>query len=130
MANPRGINGSDKRGRPLADLLRVELLANDQLKLRQLVSCTLQLALAGEQWAQQLVYDRIDGRVPQPVTGADGEGPVKLQISWKVSGNNELPEVEPEALPAPGNGVQLNGCKPAEQVIELTQETDADQPPV
>jgi|SRR6516225_693360 hypothetical protein len=119
MPNPLGINGTTGRGRPLADALRRELLANDKAKLKQLVKTTLHLALAGEAWAQQLIYERIDGRVPQPVGGSEELGPQRLQIEWKLSPANELAVPAPQAqLPAP-SGIHAVERKPSAQVLEL-----------
>ena|SRR5215471_8151311 len=124
MANPLGKNGHERRGRPLADALRTELFADDRRQLKDLVRCTLRLALAGEAWAQQLVYERIDGRVPQPIGGSDELGPTKLQIEWKLSPINGLAaQPEPDRLPAPA-GVQLIDCKPEPQPIENTGKSD------
>jgi len=123
MANPLGVNGASKRGRPLADAMRVELLADDKRKLKQLANVVINLALAGEAWAAQLVLDRIDGRVPQPISGADGDGPVKLQIEWKLSPLNDLAAQPVEQLPAPEPGVQPLDGKPTQQVLELTRKS-------
>jgi hypothetical protein len=39
---------------------------------------TIDAAKAGEAWAQNLIYDRIDGKVPQPVVGDDESPPINL----------------------------------------------------
>ena len=129
MANPLGINGHERRGRPIADELRRQLFANDRAKLKLLVLKLTQLALAGEAWAAQLVLDRIDGKVPQPIGGSDELGPTKLQIEWKFSDPNGLPaQPEPAALAAEP-GVQLLDCKPVAEVIDLTHEPEPAEPP-
>jgi len=117
MANPTGVNGSGKGGRPLADALRVELLRNDGRQLKALIASTVRAAIAGEAWAAQLVYDRIDGRVPQPVVG-DADHPVKLQIEWKLSPINDLPMAQPELPAIEATGVQPIDCTPELEVIE------------
>jgi len=129
MANPLGINGGSKQ-RVLADALRRELYAHDKEKLRALVSTVTRLALAGEQWAAQLIFDRIDGRVPQPLVGQDGEGPVKLQIEWKLNGASDLHVVEAEQPRIAEPGVQLIECTPEPQVTEPAEQIAPDQPPV
>ena len=117
--NPLGKNGHERRGRPLADALRVQLFANDGRQLKQLVNVTVQLALAGEAWAQQLIYERIDGRMPQPVGGSQELGPQRLQIEWKQSPANELAVPAPQAqLPAP-SGIHAVERKPSAQMLEL-----------
>jgi hypothetical protein len=128
MANPLGINHHVKRGRPLADALRVELYANDKRMLKQLAAVVARLAVEGEQWAAQLVFERVDGRVPQPVGGSDELGPQRLQIEWKISDTNALAAQPSDAALATDAGVQLIECKPSAQVIDLTRELELAEP--
>ena len=128
MANPTGKNGSDSKGRPLADLLRMELFKNDRAKLRMLVSGVIERAMNGEPWAAQLVFDRIDGKVPQPVGGSDELGPQKLQIEWKLSAVNELPAPQNIGALAAETSLQLGTRKPTAQLVDLSTERADRQP--
>jgi hypothetical protein len=69
--NPRGrVPGPLKLN--LTALLEAELRrpvrGTDIPQAEQLVHVVMQRALAGERWAAQLVWERVDGRVAQPHT--------------------------------------------------------------
>jgi hypothetical protein len=70
---PVGNQNGLKKHRLLTDALRRELTQNPEeaLKItRKLIDC----AKDGEAWAQVLVHDRCDGKLPTPVVG-DEDGP-------------------------------------------------------
>lgn len=87
-----------KGGKPdklMRDALSLELHreANDEdgsavKKLRLVARKLVDKAIEGDVAAIKEINDRMDGKVPQAVAGADGEGPVKhlLEVSWKSSG--------------------------------------------
>lgn len=77
MAAPLGNTNGTKKHRLLTDALKRELVQNpdDALAVtRKLIEC----AKNGEGWAQTLIHDRCDGKVPQPVVGDDDEPPIKM----------------------------------------------------
>ena len=57
-------------------------------KMRKLVDRLIDKAIDGEVQAIKEILDRVDGRVPQAMAGDDGEGPVKLVVSWKNAGED------------------------------------------
>lgn len=76
MGAPAGNQNARKRNRMLTDALRRELTQNPEDALavtRKLIEC----AKNGESWAQQLIHDRCDGKVPQPIVGDEDEAPVQ-----------------------------------------------------
>lgn len=75
---PEGNKNGAKKNRLLTDALRRELVQNPEDALaitRKLIEC----AKAGESWAQTLIHDRCDGKVPQPIVGDDDEPPIQIQ---------------------------------------------------
>lgn len=75
---PLGNTNGTKKHRLLSDALKRELVQNPEDALaitRKLIEC----AKAGEPWAQALIHDRCDGKVPQPVVGDSDEDPVKVE---------------------------------------------------
>src|SRR5262249_61747411 len=72
MPNPRG----QQRDKPFRDALRMEIAAagDDHKALRKVARALLTKAGAGDVHAIREIGDRMDGRVPQAVTGdADGD---------------------------------------------------------
>lgn len=67
---PRGNQNAAKRNRLLGDGLLRELTQNPDDALA-IVRRTIESAKAGESWAQQLVYDRVDGKLAVPLGGSD-----------------------------------------------------------
>jgi hypothetical protein len=75
---PEGNQNARKRNRMLTDALKRELTQNpdDVVKVaRKLIDS----AVAGDSWAQNLIWDRLDGKVPQPVVGDDEEAPITVR---------------------------------------------------
>jgi hypothetical protein len=54
--------------------------AGDATKLRRVVDSIIAKAIEGDVAAASLIMDRVDGKVPQAVAGADGEGPVSVLL--------------------------------------------------
>jgi hypothetical protein len=78
MSNPRG----QQRDKPFRDALRMEIAdaSGDSKKLRAIAKKLLAKATAGDVNAIREVADRLDGKVPQAVTGEDG-GPIHVTIT-------------------------------------------------
>ena len=80
---PPGNQNAAKRNRILTDALKRELTQNpeDVLKIaRKLID----RAIEGDAWAQSLIYERCDGKVPQAIVGDDGEPPVRIEKIERV----------------------------------------------
>lgn len=71
MGAPVG-NKNATKNRPWEEALRRALLAEDGQKLRALAEKLIERALSGEVSALREIGDRVDGKVPQAVTGVDG----------------------------------------------------------
>lgn len=70
-------NGADNA--PIKSAYRRYAVQNPQ-KLMDAVIATFESAIAGDTAAMREISDRLDGKVPQAITGADG-GP--LEITWR-----------------------------------------------
>lgn len=70
--------GNPKSKRFYAALDRA-ILQDDGKRLRAAAEKMLDLAAGGEQWAVLALADRLDGKVPQAITGEDG-GPMVIKI--------------------------------------------------
>lgn len=77
MSAPLGNTNGAKRNRLLGDALKRKLAQNPE-RLDKIVEKTLTAAEAGEEWAQRLVYERVDGKMPQAIVGDDDEPAVKF----------------------------------------------------
>jgi len=81
--NPRG---SPQRGRALVVALRAALRQerpSGEDGYRAVVARLVDLAIAGDLDAIRLIFDRIDGRVPQAVALTGGEGgPAEIVLTW------------------------------------------------
>lgn len=75
---PKGNQNAAKRNRLLTDALRRELVQTPEDALA-IVRKTIEAAKAGEQWAQNLAYERLDGKVPQAIVGDDDEAPIRIE---------------------------------------------------
>jgi len=74
--NPKG-----RPKKPLSEDLRLYLqqriAPHDVTRRQKLIEALYEAALKGEVPALKLIFERLDGAVPQPVVGADG-GPIRL----------------------------------------------------
>ena len=77
MANPRG----QQRDKPFRDALRMEIAAagDDHKALRKVARALLTKAAAGDVHAIREVGDRMDGRVPQAITGDADSDPITVR---------------------------------------------------
>jgi hypothetical protein len=64
-----GNPGGRASTKPFLDALKFQLAkaGEDNAALRRIAQKVIDEAEAGQQWAVQLLWDRIDGKVPQPV---------------------------------------------------------------
>jgi hypothetical protein len=74
--------GRPKGSRPVTQQLIAALNENqgDATKLRRVVNALIGRACEGDVQAIKEILDRVDGKVPQPLAGADGEGPVSVLL--------------------------------------------------
>jgi hypothetical protein len=72
---PVGNQNAAKKNRLLTDSLKRELTQNPE-EVLAVTRKLIEAAKAGEPWAQALIHDRCDGKVPQPVVGDDEHPPV------------------------------------------------------
>lgn len=98
MAGRRlGVPNKDK---PFRDALRMQIAAagGDRKILRDIADVLLASAKEGKMDAIKEVADRIDGKVPTPIAGADDEAPIKhaLEISWKSVGDESSSTTSPD----------------------------------
>lgn len=55
---------------------------DQRTRLKSLAIALVKAGLAGDTVATKEVGDRLDGKVPQGLVGADGESPAELVITW------------------------------------------------
>ncbi len=77
MGAPKGNKNS---ARPMREALMLEI--NARKAWRKIAKAHVDKCEAGDMTAIREVYDRVDGKVPQAVTGADG-GALIVQIAGK-----------------------------------------------
>lgn len=76
---PVGNTNGAKKNRLLTDALKRELTQNPE-EVRAIALKLIERAKEGDAWAQALIYERCDGKVPQALIGGDDdEPPVKLK---------------------------------------------------
>jgi hypothetical protein len=78
MGAPTGNQNGAKKNRLLTDALRRELVQNPDDAVA-IARKTIECAKAGEPWAQNLAYERLDGKVPQAIVGDDEEAPITIR---------------------------------------------------
>jgi hypothetical protein len=76
-------------------------------KLEAVADKLVDLAISGDMQAIHEIFERVDGRLPQPISAPDG-GPVKLVIGWLTGEQSQL---EP-----PNNGTVID-AEPAAPVV-------------
>lgn len=77
---PAPKDNQNHKGKVWSDALRRALLANDGKKLRLLAGKLIAKAMKGDVHALKEIGDRIEGKVPQGIVGADG-GPVEAKVT-------------------------------------------------
>jgi hypothetical protein len=71
---PEGNKNGAKKNRLLTDALRRELTQNPE-DVRAIARKLIESAKAGEAWAQSLIHERVDGKVPQALIGGEEDDP-------------------------------------------------------
>lgn len=73
-------NSGRKQEKPFKDALRMELIAagDDHKALRMIAAKLIEKATEGDMQAIKELADRTDGKVPQGITGEDGQGPAEI----------------------------------------------------
>jgi hypothetical protein len=74
---PVGNRNGAKKNRMLTDALKRELTQNPE-EVTAIARKLIESAKAGESWAQQLIHERVDGKVPQAIVGDDEEAPLRV----------------------------------------------------
>lgn len=95
---PIGNANAAKSRRLLGDTLKRELAQHPERAVsiaRKLLDC----AEAGEPWAQSLVFERVDGKMPQAIVGDDDEPALKFSRVLRTIVDPQLPA--PDANPEP-----------------------------
>ena len=80
MGAPLG-NQNAAKSRVFSDALRRAIAQDDGERLRAAAEKMLDLAANGEAWAVREVFDRLEGKPPQALTG-DGGGPLEAVFRW------------------------------------------------
>jgi hypothetical protein len=75
MGAPAGNRNAAKQKRMMADCLKRELTQRPE-DLLAIVNKTITDAMAGDAQARALVFERVDGKLPQPLVGDDNEDPI------------------------------------------------------
>lgn len=75
---PEGNQNARKRNRMLTDALKRALTQNPE-EVAAIAQKLIDSAKSGDSWAQNLIFDRVDGKVPQPLVGDDEEAPITLK---------------------------------------------------
>lgn len=88
MAAPVG-NANAKTAREWREALRRAMAhkaeGDYRQTLMQIATVVVDKALQGDKDAWLEIANREDGKAIQPIAGADGEPPVKMEIGWKQS---------------------------------------------
>lgn len=74
MAAPVGNTNAAKKNRMLTDALKRELTQNPE-EVTAIARKLIDRAKEGDAWAQALIYERCDGKVPQALIGGDEDEP-------------------------------------------------------
>ena len=75
---PFGSANGAKKNRLLTDTLKRELAQHPE-RVVEIITKLIDDAAAGDQAARALIFERVDGKVPQPVVGDDDEAPISIR---------------------------------------------------
>jgi hypothetical protein len=78
VAAPVGNSNAAKKNRLLTDALKRELTKSPE-KVVAIANKLIERALEGDAWAQALIYERCDGKVPQALVGDEDEPPITVK---------------------------------------------------
>lgn len=95
---PKGNTNAAKRRRLLGDALKRELAQNPE-RVTTIAQKVLSLAEAGEQWATELAFERVDGKMPQAIVGDDDEPAVKFSKVIRSIVDPQKPAADGNAKP-------------------------------
>jgi hypothetical protein len=87
-----GKSGNPEGSKDRAAFLRVlnrAIAQDDGKRLRDAVEKLLDLASGGEQWAVQMLADRLDGKPAQAVTIGNEAGET-FSVTWKTGGDGNV----------------------------------------
>jgi hypothetical protein len=89
---PLGNQNAAKRNRMLTDALKRALTQNPE-DVAAIAQKLIDSAKSGDSWAQNLIFDRVDGKVPQAIVGDDEHDPISLKeiILRSVNANDRPP---------------------------------------
>lgn len=110
MANPRG----QQRDKPFLAALRLEIaaLAEDPKGLRGVARKLIDKAAGGDVTAIKELADRLDGRVPQALTGADGDSLALGSINIAALSDAQLAILIERIGAALGVAIGADGANP------------------
>jgi len=85
-------HSGNPRGRPpgphsLSERLREALRENDGYMARWVLAALVHMAITKPE-AQKIIWDRVEGKVPQPIIG-EGGGPLEFTIRIEKANDNE-----------------------------------------
>jgi len=106
---PPGVNGNPKPGNSLTAMLKNALQDRSKegkLLAIKLIESTIEGAIKREPTPFKELWDRVEGKVPQPVVG-DGGGPVIIKIVW--DGNDERLRQLPAGQVVEGKAREVEG---------------------
>ncbi len=66
-------DGGRKQRRLFDETIRRAIAQEDGKRLRRGCEALLDAFAAGEEWAQRLLIERLDGKAPQPIVGEDDQ---------------------------------------------------------
>ncbi len=75
---PYGSANATKKHRLLSDQLKRELTQHPE-KVVEIVTRLIDDAVNGDQAARMLIFERVDGKVPQPLVGDDDEPAITIR---------------------------------------------------
>jgi hypothetical protein len=79
LAAPAGNANAAKKNRLLTDALKRELTQHPE-RVQKIALKLIERAEEGDAWAQTLIYERCDGKVPQALIGGDeDDAPLRVE---------------------------------------------------
>lgn len=82
--NQESKKADHRKPRRITQRLISFLEESDGSRMQQLIKTLTEKATGGDMTAMGYILDRVDGKVPQAVTG-DNDGPIKLIVKWATA---------------------------------------------